>query len=260
MDTNFGAALKEWRGQRRMSQLDLGLMSNVSARHISFLETGRARPSRAMVLQLCETLSVPRTARNVLLNAAGFAPAYRSRDLNEAEMAHVRAAVDWTLKRHDPYPAMALDRHWNVVKANGAGAFLLAGAGLAEGDSLLAAMTDTGTFARAIENWTEVSQHMVERLRTESAHLGGDDILDEAANALARGLEGAHRTAPEALLPAVIPARFRAEGAVFSFFSTLAQFGTAEDIALSELKIEMMFPADEDTRNALLSMAASETG
>ncbi len=259
MDTSFGTALKEWRGQRRMSQLDLGLSSNVSARHISFLETGRAKPSRSMVMQLCETLSVPRSARNTLLNAAGFAPAYRSRDLNETDMAHVRAAVDWTLKRHNPYPAMALDRHWTVVKANDAAGFLLSGAGLAEGDSLLSAMTDGSTFKQAIENWTEVAQHMVVRLRTESTHLGGDDVLEEAANALALTLhDGGHRPNHEQILPAVIPARYRANGVVFSFFSTLAQFGTAEDIALAELKIEMMFPADEFTEGALLAMAPAE--
>ncbi len=255
MDTSFGTALKEWRGQRRMSQLDLGLSSNVSARHISFLETGRANPSRSMVLQLCETLEVPRAARNVLLNAAGYAPAYQNRDLDAEDMSHVRAAVDWTLERHNPYPAMALDRHWTIVKANSAGALLLSGAGLSEGDSLLAAVTDGVRFAQVIENWTEIAQHMVVRLHTESAHLGGDPVLDEAANALTDVLKRTPHTAPPQPLPAIIPARYKANGGVLSFFSTLAQFGTAEDIALAELKIELMFPADEHTRQTLLQLA-----
>lgn len=254
MDSSFGAVLKEWRGQRRMSQLDLGLSSNVSARHISFLETGRAQPSRSMVLQLCETLEIPRTARNVLLNAAGYAPAYRRRDLAGTDMEHVRAAVDWTLERHTPYPAMALDRHWTIVKANGAGQLLLSGAGLSEGDSLLVALTDGERLAQAIENWTEVAQHMVVRLRTESAHLGGDPVLDEAANALSGVLSNIPHTPSAQPLPAIIPARYRANCQILSFFSTLAQFGTAEDIALAELKIEMMFPADEQTRQALVQM------
>ena len=253
MEVQFGTALKDWRGRRRMSQLDLGLSSNVSARHISFLETGRAKPSRAMVLQLCETLSVPRSGRNTLLNAAGFAPAYRSRELNEEDMAHVRAAVDWTLTRHDPFPAMALDRHWTIVKANKAAGFLLAGSGLREGDSLLEGLTDSESMAEALENWPEVAHHMMVRLRTESAHLGGDDILEAAASRLNTMLGPAHAN-PEGTLPAVIPARYRANGRVFSFFSTLAQFGSAEDIALAELKIEMMFPADDETRQALLAM------
>ena len=255
MDTSFGAVLKEWRGQRRMSQLDLGLSSNVSARHISFLETGRAKPSRSMVLQLCETLEMPRNARNSLLNAAGYAPAYRSRDLDAADMDHVRAAVEWTLERHNPYPAMALDRHWTIVKANQAAGFLLAGAGVTEGDSLLAALTDSERFAAVIENWREVAQHMVVRLRTESAHLGGDPVLDQAANALMLALGATPHPAPAQPLPAIIPARYRAGDRTFSFFSTLAQFGTAEDIALAELKIEMMFPADEETRHALLQLS-----
>lgn len=254
METSFGTVLKEWRAQRRMSQLDLGLSSNVSARHISFLETGRAKPSRSMVLQLCETLAVPRSARNGFLNAAGFAPAYRSRSLTEADMAHVQAAVDWTLERHNPYPAMALDRHWTVVKANASAGFLLSGAGLREGDSLLAAMTDGETFSAVIENWTEVAQHMVVRLRTESAYLGGDEVLEEAAAKLSALLGNAPRSGHEQVLPAIIPARYRANGAVFSFFSTLAQFGTAEDIALAELKIELMFPADDLTHDTLMSL------
>ncbi len=256
MDTQFGTVLKEWRAQRRMSQLDLGLSSNVSARHISFLETGRAKPSRAMVLQLCETLSVPRATRNVLLNAAGFSAAYRNRSLDQTDMAHVRAAVDWTLERHDPYPAMALDRHWTVVKANRAASVLLAGAQLSEGDSLLDMMTDAHTFSSVIENWTEVAQHMVVRLRTESAHLGGDDVLEKAANALADTLTANHPNTHQHTLPAVIPARYKANGMVFSFFSTLAQFGSAEDIALAELRIEMMFPADDATKDALHQLAA----
>ena len=124
MDTAFGVALKEWRVQRRLSQLDLGLAADVSARHISFLETGRARPSRTMVLHLSEHLDLPRPVRNTLLNAAGFAPAYRSRDLGADDMRHIRDAVAWMLERHDPYPAMALDRHWTLVKANGTATML----------------------------------------------------------------------------------------------------------------------------------------
>lgn len=254
METAFGSVLKEWRGQRRMSQLDLGLEANVSARHISFLETGRAKPSRQMVLHLCETLSVPRGARNSFLNAAGFAPVYKSRTLDEKDMAHVRAAVDWTLSRHDPFPAMALDRHWVIVKANRAAQMLLVGAGLSEGDSLLTAMADPAVMTETLENWQEVAQHMATRLRTESEYLGGDEVLEKAAAGLTKALEidGFHQTND---LPAVVPARYYASGTVLTFFSTLAQFGSAEDIALAELKIELMFPADDQTRDTLFKMA-----
>lgn len=112
MSNEFGAGLKEWRARRRLSQLELGLAAAVSARHISFLETGRARPSRGMVLRLCEHLQVPRAARNRLLTAAGLAPAYAARPRSAADLGPLADAVDWMLARHAPYPAFALDRHW----------------------------------------------------------------------------------------------------------------------------------------------------
>ena len=140
-----------------------------------------------------------------------------------------------------------------MVKANASATFLLGGIGLAEGDSLLDAMMDMDLMSSALENWREVLQHMVVRLRTESAHLGGDAVLDTAVSQLTRILgPGSHGV--NGTLPAVIPARYRAGAATLSFFSTLAQFGTPEDIAVAELKIEMMFPADDATRNALLAM------
>jgi transcriptional regulator with XRE-family HTH domain len=259
MEQTFGTLLKGWRNERRMSQLDLGLAANVSARHVSFIETGRARPSRSMVLQLSETLQVPRPERNALLNAAGFAAAYEKRDLDAGEMAHVRAAVDWTLTRHDPFPAIAVDRHWSVVSANQCGQMLLSGIGLDVGDSLLDAMLYSEAVRDAVVNWPEVAHHTMMRLRTESAHLGGDPVLDEAANRLAEeiGTSPPHDGAP---LPAIVPATYRANGMVLSFFSTIAQFGTAEDIALADLKIELMFPADDVTRQVLLAGQAQSAG
>jgi transcriptional regulator with XRE-family HTH domain len=252
MDTGFGDLLKQWRTDRRMSQLDLGLESNVSARHISFLETGRARPSRAMVLQLSETMQVPRLARNALLTAAGFAEIYRHRDLNAAELEHIRAALSWTLDRHDPFPAFALDQHWHVVKANAAATTLLAAVDIRVGDSLLQALVHGRQFRNAFENWAEIAGYFIARLRTENAHLGGDPILSEAITALAK--DGARVEASGASeLSAITPTRYRFNGAVLSFVSTIAQFGTAEDIALADLKIELMFPANEATRQVLLA-------
>lgn len=258
MDSSFGSLLKDWRSRRRMSQLDLGLAANVSSRHISFLETGRSRPSQPMVMQLCDCLEVPRSVRNVLLTAAGFAHAYRRRALGEEEMAPVRRAVEWTLERHDPYPAMAIDRHWTLVKANRTAGMLLSGIGLDEGDSLLTAMTDLERMQSIFENWQEVMQHMIVRLRTESLHLGGDPVLDATVSKLTGGLDG-HTPHPIGPLPAVVPARYRTGEMILSFFSTLAQFGTAEDIALAELKIEMMFPADDATRDFLGSVLTEVT-
>lgn len=258
MDNRFGSVLKDWRTQRRLSQLELGLIANVSARHISFLETGRSRPSRSMILHLCEQLEVPRAARNGFLSAAGFAPAYLSRDLDEADMAHVSAAVHWMLERHEPFPAMALDRHWVIKQANKPAGFLLEGAGLLVGQSMLSFMMDVERMKDVLENWQEVLHHMCVRLRTESAHMGGDRVLDEAADKLSDIL-GSVLPESRTVHPAVIPARYRAGANVLSFFSTIAQFGSAEDIALSELKIELLFPADDATRETLLHLAG-ETG
>jgi len=252
MDSTFGSLLKDWRGRRRMSQLDLGLVANVSARHISFLETGRSKPSRSMVIQLSETLEVPRAARNVLLNAAGYSSAYRRRELDKEDMKLVRAAVDWTLERHDPYPAFAVDTHWSLVRANASATMLLGAIGLRAGDSMLDALTESDAMRAAFDNWPEVARYAIVRLRTESAHLGGDPVLDSAADKLAEEL-GSTVPRDTAALPAVVPARYRANGTVLSFFSTIAQFGTAEDIALADLKIELMFPADDATRDILLA-------
>lgn len=254
MATGFGPALKDWRNRRRMSQLNLGGTANVSARHIAFLETGRARPSRMMVLQLSEALEVPRTARNALLKAAGYAPAYRARGLDESEMAGIRAAVDWTLSRHAPYPALALDRHWRIVSLNGPGAALVGFVGLKQGDSLIDAFVADGLLWQAIENKTETALHLATRLRTESSHLGGDEVLDMAASKIASRVklevwDGGTE------LPPVVPTQLRAGSMRLSLYSTIAHFGTAEDMALADLRIELFFPADDATRQAFEAMA-----
>jgi transcriptional regulator with XRE-family HTH domain len=164
MEAAFGEVLKEWRGVRRMSQLDLGLAANVSARHISFLETGRARPSQPMVMQLAETLDMPRPERNRLLNAAGYRAAYSARKFDDADMAPVNAAIDLIVSRHDPYPAFVLDRHWRLISANASGTMVMASFGIGTGDSMLDAMTEPGRGAAMIENWSEVAAHMLTRL------------------------------------------------------------------------------------------------
>lgn len=257
MDNAFGTQLKAWRNQRHMSQLDLGLAANVSARHISFLETGRSNPSRSMVMMLGEVLNVPRASRNALLHAAGFAQAYQRRDWNDEDMAAVRDAIDWTMQRHDPYPAFVLDRHWVLIKTNRSAGAMLSGFNVGQGSSFLDLMTDIELTKSLFVNWHEVTHHMMARLRTESLHLGGDEILDTAAEKLANAL-GAQVGPPTDHLAAVIPARYRAGDITLSLFSTIAQFGTAEDIALADLKIELLFPADLATRQVLVTMFGSE--
>ncbi len=259
MQNSFGEALKDWRGRRRISQLDLSGIANVSARHIAFLETGRARPSRSMVLQLSEALAVPRTDRNALLQAAGFAPAYRARSLAEPDMSQVRSAVEWMLSRHAPFPALALDRHWHVVMLNAPAAAMVSAVGLKEGDSLIEALVGDTPLWRAIGNKVEVGQHLAMRMRTESLHLGGDPVLEKGAERLLAQIPGAHVPA-HGPLPPVVPLTLMMGEAVLSFFSAIAQFGTAEDIALSDLRIELFFPADDVTRAAFAPGAHNENG
>lgn len=246
----FGSVLRDWRARRRTSQLDLALSSGVSARHISFLETGRARPSRTMALRLARDLDVPIEARNEWLVAAGFAPLYRRHDPDETEMRIAHDAVAWMVDRHDPYPGFALDRHWRIVRANGASTRLLAGFGIGEGDSLLDAFLDHEPLRAAIVNRDEVAAHTRCRLIAESGHYGGDPVLDAAIARLA-----ATGAAPpdDAALPegAFVPVRYRANGTELSFFSAFSHFLTAQDVALAEIRVELMFPADERTRGIL---------
>lgn len=246
----FGNLLKDWRMRRRFSQLDLALAANVSSRHLSFIETGRARPSRAMVLQLAQAMEVPRSERNLLLHAAGFAAVYGARSLEATEMRPVREALTWTLARHDPYPGLALDRHWRVLMANDCAIRLLGPFGLGLGESVLDAFL-AGPLRTALLNWPIIARHMIARLRTESSHVGGDPVLDAAQRQLHEALAGADDEA-RGPMPAVIPVVLAVGGMQCSFFSTIAQFSSAEDIALADLKLELMFPADEATRVALV--------
>jgi transcriptional regulator with XRE-family HTH domain len=246
---HFGDALRDWRGKRRRSQLDLGLSANVSARHISFLETGRARPSRAMVLSLCEELGVPRPDRNHMLTAAGFAPLYQARGWEVEDMAPARAAMEHMLTSHAPFPGFALDRHWRILRMNEPADRLFGLFGIGAGDAMLEAMLSNPALLGAIENLPELALHLAARLRTESAHLGGDAVLNTYAGRLDR--LAAEGTRPDGPLPAFVPTRIRLGNARLSFLSTIAQFGTAEDIALAELRVELMFPADEATRAAM---------
>lgn len=246
MHTNFGHQLKHWRGLRRMSQMELGLEANVSARHISFLESGRAQPSSQMVVQLAQTLDVPRGARNHLLSAAGFANKYQARALDGVDMAPVRDAMEQMIAAHDPMPGFVLDRHWNIVSGNQGFARIAAMFDLSKGGSLLDALLALSDPKLVFENWAEFGWYILNRLRTENAHLGGDPVLEKAIVALAADVDIAgfrHL----GLMPAIIPTRILVGPQVLSFISTIAQFGSTEDIVLNDLRIELLFPADAET-------------
>jgi transcriptional regulator with XRE-family HTH domain len=257
-----GDLLREWRQRRRMSQLDLALEAEVSTRHLSFVESGRAQPSRDMVMNLAERLEVPLRERNVLLVAAGFAPVFRERALQDPALASARAAVDLVLKGHEPYPALAIDRHWTMLAANAAVARLI---GKVE-PSLLEPQVNVlrlslhpqGLSAR-IANLPEWRAHLLERLRRQievSADAVLVALLEELQAYPVPGRSG-RRTANAAaeLAGVVVPLQLVTEAGTLALFSTTTVFGTPVDVTLSELALECFYPADAATADALRRMA-----
>jgi transcriptional regulator with XRE-family HTH domain len=256
---SVGELLREWRERRRLSQLDLALQAEVSTRHLSFVETGRSRPSREMVLHLAEELDVPLRERNHLLLAAGYAPVYAETALDAPEMTAVRAAVRQVLAGHEPYPAVVVDRHWNLVDANASVALFTQGLPpqlLAPPINVLRASLHPEGFARQIVNLGEWRAHVLGRLRRQVAR-----IADPALAALYEELRGypGGGAEPDADLPGVgdvvVPLRVRVDGRELSFFSTVATFGTPLDVTVAELAIESFFPADADTASVLHALA-----
>lgn len=241
----FAKNLKSWRGARRFSQLELANRANVSARHLAFLETGRANPSRDMIARLGDALDLPLAARNELLINAGFAALYPSRHWDAEDMAPVRAAMDYMLDRHAPYPAFALDRHWKILKMNPPAERLFSVLGAQPGTCLIDLMRQAQT-QDSIENWPDVAHHLAQRLRTESAANGHIPAFEAAA------LEFASLPLPKRSPGSpVVPLIIRVGQTRFSLFSTIAQFGTPEDLTLDDLKIELFFPADAATESRL---------
>jgi transcriptional regulator with XRE-family HTH domain len=257
--SSVGALLREWRQRRRLSQLDLAGEADVSTRHLSFVESGRSLPSRDMLMRLAEQLDVPLRERNTLLVAAGYAPLYRERALADPQLAAARRAVDLVLKGHEPYPALAVDRHWTMVAANAALAPLVASAHaglLAPPVNALRLSMHPQGLAGVIDNWHEWRAHLLARLRRQ-IDASGDATLAallaelEAYPAPAHAQHAAHGE-PD---PVVVPLRMRTPHGVLSFFSTTTVFGTPVDITLSELAIEAFFPADDSTADILRALA-----
>lgn len=254
----FGEVLKDWRTRRRLSQLDLALEADVSARHLSFLETGRSRPSRGMVLRLSDVLGVPRAARNQLLSGAGYAPLYSARPEDAPDLAPLDAAIDRMLTTHDPYPGLAVGHDWAIRKLNPAAAMLFGAAGIGIGDNLVGQTLDNPALSAAILNRDEVIRHLLARLRTEIAHFGDDPVRKEWIDRILRDHPGAAEPS-DGPQPAVIAIRYQTPIGPLSLFSTIAQFGSVEDISYADIQIELMHPADEASRKILeqLSQAAS---
>jgi transcriptional regulator with XRE-family HTH domain len=257
MQQPIGQLIRSWRELRRFSQLDLATDAEISQKHLSFIESGRASPSRDMVITLAEHLDVPLRERNTLLLAAGFAPVYRYRPLDDPALIRARAAIDQVLKAHEPNPALTVDRQWNLVAANGAVAPLLVGVDpelMKPPANVMRLSLHPRGLAPLIVNLREWRGHLIERLRRQHRVMRDrtvEALLKEISSypAPAAGKGGQHETTDQD--PVVIPLRLRTHHGVLSFLSTVTVFGTAVDITLSELSLEAFYPADEATAVAL---------
>jgi transcriptional regulator with XRE-family HTH domain len=259
----IGHLLREWRQRRRRSQLDLALDADISTRHLSYVESGRASPSREMVLRLAEQLDVPLRARNTLLLAAGFAPAYRDASLADPAMAGARQALEMILAAQAPNPALAVDRHWQIVAANAAVAPLLAGiadpALLAPPANAMRLALHPAGLAPRIGNFHEWRAHVLERLRRQ-VEVGGDPVLaDLLAELLA--LPAPPQAAPStpSLVPGgvVVPLVLDSPAGRLTLLSTITVFGNPAEVTLSELAIESFYPADAETAARLRTLQES---
>jgi len=250
-----GTLLRAWRGRRRRSQLDLALAAGLSTRHLSFLETGRSRPSREMVIRLANELEVPLRERNQLLLAAGYAPVYRQTPVDAPGMQVVRAALDRLLAGHEPYPAIIVDGGWNLVAANRSVAVLTEGVSpalLEPPVNVLRLTLHPEGMAPRVANLGELRALLLSGLRRQAAITG-----DPALGALHEELSSYPCDDPAPATPAgvaaevALPLRLRTAGGELALLTTIATFGTAVDITLAELAVELFLPADEATADAL---------
>jgi transcriptional regulator with XRE-family HTH domain len=266
--SSIGDLLRGWRQRRRMSQLELALETEISTKHLSFLETGRSQPSREMVMRLAEQLRVPMRERNVMLLTAGFAPAYAERSLDDPALAPARAAVDLILRGHEPYPALAIDRHWTLIAANAAVAPLLQGLPpelLQPPVNVLRLSLHPEGLGPRIVNLPEWRAHLLARL-WHQIDVSGDPALirllaelkelsaPEAKVGTGRRTED---PVPRDLAGIVVPLRLATPAGILSLISTTTVFGTPVDLTLSELALETFFPADQETAKVLRRIAGA---
>lgn len=250
---HVGSLLREWRTVRRLSQLELALQADISARHLSYVENGKAQPSRDMIARLAESLEVPLRERNALFIAGGFAPKFPETGLDAPKLAQIRYAVEAILKQQEPYPAFLLNRHWDILMANEAAVrvnrFVLDGRD-SKHLNMLRQIFDPTDLRPAFENWEEIAGSLLRYLHNEVAASPSDGkaraLLDEMLGYPGVPTHWRHRdlgSAPEPVMTAI----FHRRGVRLSFFSTITTFGTPRDVTLDELFIESCFPADEQT-------------
>lgn len=243
-ESPFGRELRLWRGRRGLTQLQLAHQAATTSRHVSFLKTGRSRPSSDMVLRLARTLRVPLRQRNALLRAAGLPPHFPDRELDDAALAPFRQVVDQLLEKHEPYPAFVIDARWRLLRTNRGGAWASALMGDPDEPNTFVAMARNPALRQAIENWPEVAWAGFAGLEADVLATGDADLtaaLERARVALADTPrpDASHDGAP------VMCPRIRMGDQVLSTITTVVRFGNAREVALDELRVELMFPADD---------------
>lgn len=244
-----GSLLKQWRERRRKSQLDLALDAEISTRHLSFVETGRAKPSREMILLLAENLEIPLRERNKILIIAGYAPVYSEKSLEDVSLAAAKRAVELILKGHEPFPALAIDRHWNMVAANKTVPLMLDAVEpklLEPPVNVLRLSLHPNGLAQKILNLREWRGHLLARLKKQvedTADFELEKLLKELSGYKIEGAGGEKNSKAEIAVPLKIETKF----GELSFISTTTVFGTPVDVTLSEIALETFFPADEAT-------------
>jgi transcriptional regulator with XRE-family HTH domain len=263
-EKTFAARLKQWRQRRGFSQLALAGQAGISQRHLSFLELGRASPSRDMVDRLGSTLDIPLRQRNALLLAAGFAPEWHERDLAAPDLAQVTSALDYILAQQEPYPAVVVDRHWNLLRSNKGAVslveFLVGPITPGTAINLADALVAPDMLRPHLVNWPEVVRHFIHSVRADAAADGSIEtasLLDRLMNY--KGVRAALRLASDRTEQGpVLPMHFRKEGQSVQLFTTIATLGTPQDVTLQELRIESFFPMDDMTAQLMRGWAQSK--
>ncbi len=253
-----GSLLKRWRERRRKSQLDLALDAEISTRHLSFVETGRAKPSREMILLLAENLEIPLRGRNKILIVGGYAPVYSEKSFDDVTFGAARQAVELILKGHEPFPALAVDRHWNMVAANKTVPLMLEeiDAGLlAPPVNVLRLSLHPKGLAQKIINLREWREHLLVRLKKQvedTADFELEKLLNELNGYKIPGRKNAKISNAETGI--IVPLKIESKFGTLSFISTTTVFGTPVDVTLSEIALETFFPADEETTKIFMQM------
>jgi transcriptional regulator with XRE-family HTH domain len=258
---NFAAKLRWWRKRRGISQLELSDRAGMSQRHLSFLELARASPSRRMVLRLAEALDVPLRQHNALLLSAGFAPAWRETELDAPELGQVARAVDYMLAHQEPYPAVAVDRRWTLLKANRAAVrlveFLVGPLAPGAQVNLADALVGPEVLRPYLTNWTEVVRYFVRSVEADAAADGSDETAALLERLLSyKGVRPAlGEPIPEPAPGPVLPMHFRKGKTTLSLFTAIATLGTPRDVTAQELRVESFFPLDDATAAVLRGWA-----